>query len=61
MNDQMTFPTKAAARAEIGKMAGWDAKAVKLADYDPETQQRRDVWVIQCDGDKYLRADGYVR
>jgi hypothetical protein len=38
------------------------AKPVKLQLPNPTNpQELRDTWVIQIDGDKYFRRDGYVR
>jgi hypothetical protein len=53
--DKQIFDTRKAAQDEIIKMKGWIAKSVKI---DTDNGQK---WVIQCDGDKYLREDGYVR
>lgn len=62
-----TFKTRKAAVAEIATMRGWDAKPVKLylpveSSYDPERGYTKyaDQWVIECDGVKYLRTDGYI-
>jgi len=41
-------------------MRGWKAKAVRMNDLD-DNNNLIVVWVIQCNGDKYLREDGYVR
>ena len=58
--DWETFKTKKEAEAEIARMRGWKAKAVKMNHVDNDNNMTV-VWVIQCDGDKYLREDGYVR
>ena len=60
--DQQTFKTRKQAVAEIEKMRGWDAKPVKLCLPDsPDADKDGNAWVIQCDGNKYMRKDGYVR
>lgn len=58
--DWETFKTKKEAEAEIARMRGWTAKAVKMNHVNNDNNMTV-VWVIQCDGDKYLREDGYVR
>lgn len=63
--DYQTYRTRAEAQVEIAKMRGWDAKPVHILSTEPDAdgqgQHDKWVWVIQCDGDKYLRDDGFVR
>ena len=60
--DYQTFKTRKDALAEIEKMRGWDAKPKQLFLPGDENANRNDnAWVIQCDGNKYLRKNGYVR
>lgn len=60
--DYQTYPTRKAAKEEIKTMRGWSTKIVSvyLPD-DPNANKNGNAFVIQCDGDKYLRDDGYVR
>jgi len=57
-----TFRTRRAARAEIARMRGWDARPVKMLMADGSSQ-----WVIECreigshSDPQYLRRDGYIR
>jgi hypothetical protein len=62
-----TFKTRQEAVAHIEAMDGWNAKPVQLylaveASYDPERgyTEYADQWVVECNGDKYLRTDGCV-
>lgn len=60
--DYQTFATRQDAQSEIEKMLGWSAEPVQLVlPEDPNADEDGNAWVIQCDGDKYLRRDGYVR
>ena len=61
------FKTRNEAQAKLATMRGWDAKPVKLnlpveSSYDPDRgyTEYADQWAIQCNGDKYLRTNGYV-
>lgn len=62
MMDYQTFPSKKAALTQIATMRGWDAKPVRFTlQTQPDSNETIDAWVIQCDGSKFLRSDGYVR
>ena len=56
----LTFATKREALAEIEHMRGWEAKPVKVKVYSM-SGKLVSKWAIQCNGDLYLRRDGYVR
>lgn len=66
MNDYQEFESRNAALAEVKRMRGWDAKAIRLHLVDHEGNRRR-PWIVACReiGSKgdwlYLRRDGYVR
>jgi len=60
-----TFRTRKEANAEIAKMRGWNAKAIKLyIPDDPKANRSGDVWVIQArtanEDYAYMRADGHI-
>jgi len=60
--DHETFPTREAAAKFAAMMRGWAIEIVQL--YLPDAEHADGdglAWVIQCDGDKFLRRDGYVR
>ena len=57
------FTTKADAQAKIAKMRGWNAKPVKVERYpdaDGIVGAVEGVWLIKCDGFKFLRVNGFV-
>ena len=60
--DYETFPDREAAANFAAMMRGWAIEIVQL--YLPDDDYADldgNAWVIQCDGDKFLRRDGYVR
>lgn len=63
--DYRVYRTRDDAEREIAAMRGWDARAVRLCWPDHpwahEWKGERVVWGICCNGDLYLRDDGYVR
>jgi len=68
--DYQTFRTRKNAKAEAAKMRGWSVKVVKIYlghdPYDSDSMKHNidgkgNTWVIECNGNMYLRADGYVR
>lgn len=60
VTDMQTYATRTQAKAAIANMQGWDAKPVKYC-FATVGGGTVDAWVIECDGDKYLREDGFVR
>ena len=58
--DYKVFKSKADALTEIATMRGWTAKAVQIYWPGHVWAKRGYVWVVKCNGEKYLRLDGYV-
>ena len=62
MQDQMTFTSKAEAQAEIAKMKGWRSiRAMRIEIVNTQTYKTELKWVICCNGNLWLRKDGFVR
>lgn len=58
---KQTFKTRKEAKVEEAKMQGWETKVTQLYQPDdPNANGNGNVFVIQCDGDKYLQENGYV-
>ncbi len=59
--DYQTFKTRKDALREMFYYPGYGAEPVRLTLPAEDKPQGAPQWVIRCDGDKYLRTDGYVR
>lgn len=62
MTDYETYTTYRDAADARDNVCGWSTKIAKLyLPDDSHANAQGDVYVIECDGHRYLRTDGYVR
>lgn len=59
--DKQRYQTRAQAQVEVDKMRGWTTKIERAVVLNDAGTKLATVYVIRCDGTKYLRTDGYVR